>query len=454
MRPPAQVEDLKQILEIAMSSGNETVVPSSALPRVVVVGAGFGGLAAAKELAKLPVQVTIVDRRNFHLFQPLLYQVATAALDSSEIGWPVRTIFAAKENVRVLMMEVNSVDTVQKTISDGVTSLKYDYLVLATGATHSYFGHEEWSQFAPGLKTVDDARALRERLLRAFEQAELSTDPLERRRLLTTVIVGGGPTGVELAGAIAELANRTLTGEFRQIDPSAMRVILVEAADRLLTAFPPKLSTNCLTSLQKLNVEVRLNTSVTECNEAGVTLDGVHLPASTVIWAAGVQASNAAQWLNASHDKANRVIVTPELSIPDRPDVFVIGDTSHVVAYGKSVPGVAPAAKQMGQYVAKAIGRKVDGKKSLPPFAYKDQGQLAMIGRKFAVVDIGGVNLTGFTGWLFWSCVHILFLIGFRSKTVVAFEWAWSYFSRQHSARLLSDRATLAKQDRETAQKR
>lgn len=408
-------------------------------PRVVIVGAGFGGLSAAEALRSTPVEIALVDRRNFHLFQPLLYQVATAALSPGDIAWPIRSIFAKQKNVRVVMMEVGAVDVTAQTVSDGVTALTYDYLVVATGATHAYFGHADWAPFAPGLKTIDDARDLRERLLMACELAERSDDGAVRQRCLTTVVVGGGATGVEMAGAVAELSRRTLKGEFKRIDPGEMRIVLIEAGPRLLSAFPATLSERCRRALVKMGVEVRTAARVTGCSERGVTLGAEQIDAATVVWAAGVQASKAAQWLSADHDKSNRVLVRSDLSIPGHANIFVIGDTSAAQSSGEPVPGLAPAAKQMGRYVGHVIAARVQGRQEPSAFSYKHQGDLAVIGRKSAVVGLGKLRLSGFVAWIFWCLVHVLFLIGFRSKAVVAFEWLWSFVTRQRSARLISD---------------
>ncbi|WFU39106.1 NAD(P)/FAD-dependent oxidoreductase [Bradyrhizobium sp. CB82] len=424
-----------------MSSTGGARVSSAALPRVVIIGGGFGGLTAARTLKSAPVEVTLVDRRNCHLFQPLLYQVATAALSPGNIAWPLRSVFARQKNVRVVMMEVNSIDPTSKTVTDGVTTLPYDYLVVATGATHAYFGHPGWTPFAPGLKTIDDARALRERLLSACELAERSEDDEVRRRCLTTVVIGGGPTGVEMAGAVAELSHRTLKGEFRWIDPGKMRIVLVEAGPRLLPAFPERLSERCKRSLIEMGVEVKIGSSVTECTERGVSLGPERIDAATVVWAAGVRASRAAQWLDAEHDSSNRIIVRSDLSVPPHENIFAIGDTSAAQSGGRPVPGLAPAAKQMGRYVGRLIAGRVCNGVNSPAFSYKHQGDLAVIGRKSAVVAMGKLRLSGVVALMFWSLVHILFLIGFRSKIVVAFDWLWSFVTRQRSARLISDGA-------------
>ena len=410
---------------------------SAKRPKVVIVGAGFGGLEAARALSKAPADITLIDRRNFHLFQPLLYQVATAVLSPDDIAWPIRSIFRRQKNVSVVMAEVSGLDPRARTVTDGSAIIDYDYLVLATGATHSYFGHENWSANAPGLKSISDASSLRERMLRAFERAELQQDPVDQAREMTIVVIGGGPTGVELAGAIVELLRKSLSGEFRRIDPSKSRVILIEAGPRLLAAFPERLSAVTRKSLEAMGVEVRTGTAVTNCDENGVTLDsGERIETATIAWAAGVTASPAAAWLGTEHDRAGRVKVNEELAVEGYPEIFVIGDTAAV----DGVPGVAPAAKQMGRYVGKLIAVRLRGATDPAPFRYRHTGDLATIGRKSAVVSLGPVQLTGSIGWLFWSLIHIWFLIGFRSRLIVAINWAWSFLTFQRGARLISDR--------------
>lgn len=411
-------------------------------PRVVIVGAGFGGLEAARALRNCDVDITLLDRRNFHLFQPLLYQVATAALSPGDIAWPTRSIFRHVKNLTVLMAEVNAIDIGARTVSDGRVAIPFDFLILATGAAHSYFGHDEWSAFAPALKTIDDALLIRERLLRALEQAELSTDPVERQRLMTTVIVGGGATGVEMAGAIAELDHRTLSGEFRNIDPVSARILLIEAGRRVLPTFPEHLAGVARASLESMRVEVRTGISVIDCSARGVTLaGGEHIAAATIIWAAGVAASPVGAWIGAKRDKAGRVEVCPDLTVNQHPEIFVIGDTATIVgANRRAVPGVAPAAKQMGRYVGKVIAARIAGRKAPAAFKYRNWGDLAAIGRKSAVVSLGRFRLSGYLGWWFWGVAHIWFLIGFRSRVVVAFSWWWSYLTLQRGARLISDR--------------
>ena len=407
-------------------------------PKVVVVGAGFGGLEAAKSLSRVAVDVTVIDRQNHHCFQPLLYQVATAALSPADVAWPIRHILRKQENATVLMAEVRSIDTDGRVIYTDSISVPYDYLVLATGATHSYFGHEEWAEVAPGLKRIEDATRIRRRILIAFEQAEFATDAIERRRLLTFAIVGGGPTGVEMAGAISEVARQSLAKDFRHIDPTAARIVLIEAGPRIMPTLPENLSDYVRRTLGNKGVEVMTSTRVTACDARGVELEHGRLDAGTVIWAAGVVASPAARWLNAEHDRAGRVLVNPDLSVPGHPNVFVIGDTA-AVADQPGIPGTAPPAKQMGAYVGRLIAARVAGRTPPPPFRYRHLGDLATIGRHAAVVKLGRLELTGFLGWLFWSLVHIYFLIGVRDRFIVAFTWLWDYLTFQRGARLITE---------------
>jgi NADH dehydrogenase len=407
-------------------------------PQVVIVGAGFAGLEASKALAKTAVDVTLVDAYNHHCFQPLLYQVATAALSPADVAWPIRAILRAQQNVRVIMARVTAIDVRARRVDTTEIDLPYDYLLLATGSTHSYFGHDDWAPFAPGLKHIADATEIRRRFLLAFERAEVVEDEAARARLLTFVIVGGGATGVEMAGAIAEVARRTLQHDFRRIDPRKSRIILIEAGPRLLPTFPEALSDYARRSLESMGVEVALNRKVIGCGADGVTLDGGRIEAATVIWAAGVVASPAAMWIGAEHDRAGRIKVNPDLTVPGHPDIFAAGDTASILDRdGKAVPGIAPAAKQMGSYVGRVIAARVQGKSSPPAFAYHHLGELAAIGRKSAVVKLGAFQLTGFLGWLFWSAVHIYFLIGLRNRFVVALNWLWSYLTFQRGARLI-----------------
>ncbi len=414
------------------------------LPRVVIIGAGFGGLVAAKELKRAPAQVTVIDRRNYHLFQPLLYQVATAALSPADIASPIRSVLRDQANTEVLMARVAGVDRARREIliAGGERRIPFDYLVVAAGARHAYFGHDEWENFAPGLKKIEDATAIRHRILVAFEKAETETDPEKRRRLLTFVVIGGGPTGVEMAGAIAELAKKTLIRDFRRIDPASARVILIEAGPRVLPAFPESLSQRAHRALERLGVEVLLGAPVELCDADGVLRGGQRIASRTVIWAAGVQASPAAKWLGVEHDRAGRVKVQPDLSLPDDPDIFVIGDTASIAdAAGQLVPGIAPAAKQMGGYVANLISRRLAGKTAPEPFRYRHVGNFATIGRHAAVADFGRLRLSGYVAWLMWSVAHIYFLIGFRNRLVVMLDWVWAYLTFQRGVRLITGNA-------------
>jgi len=411
---------------------------AQARPKVVIVGAGFGGLQAAKSLARAAVDVTVVDRLNPHCFQPLLYQVATAALSPADVAWPIRHILRKQENATVLMAEVRGIDIGKRIVHADSIDIPYDYLVLATGATHSYFGHDEWAAVAPGLKRIEDATRIRRHILIAFEHAELATDAAERRRLLTFAIVGGGATGVEMAGAISEVARQSLAMDFRNIDPTAARIVLIEAGARIMPTLPENLSDYVKRTLDKKGVEVMTSTRVTGCDARGVELEHGRLDAGTVIWAAGVVASPAARWLDAAHDRAGRVLVNPDLSVPGHPDVFVIGDTAKVTDQ-EGIPGTAPPAKQMGAYVGRLIAAKVAGREPPPPFRYRHLGDLATIGRHAAVVKLGWLELTGFLGWLFWSAVHIYFLIGVRDRFIVAFTWLWDYLTFQRGARLITE---------------
>jgi NADH:ubiquinone reductase (H+-translocating) len=407
-------------------------------PRVVIVGAGFGGLTVAQGLASAPVDVTVIDQHNYHLFQPLLYQVATAALSPADIASPIRAILRRQRNTSVMLATVTGIDAAQCEVISGERRIPFDYLVLATGAQHAYFGHDDWEAHAKGIKKIDDATFLRRKILLAFEKAELETDPEERSRLLTFVVVGGGATGVEIAGAMAELARKALASDFRAIDPAHARIILVEAGPRLLPAFNEHLSDAARRSLETLGVEVRLSTMVTGCDEAGVSLGTERIEARTIVWGAGVQASHAGEWLQVETDRAGRVKVMPDLSVPGHTNIFVIGDTAHVIGMdGKPLPGVAPVAKQEGKYIAKLIRARIAGHEH-PPFRYRDPGSLATIGRKKAVVQFGHIRLSGYLAWWLWSLAHIYFLIGFRNRLVVAMNWAWTYASFQRGTRLIT----------------
>lgn len=410
-------------------------------PRVVIVGAGFGGIAAAGALAKTDALVTVIDRRNYHLFQPLLYQVATAALSPADIAWPIRGILGKQENVRVELARVMDVDRqAREVLLADERRVPYDYLVLATGARHAYFGHDDWEGVAPGLKKIDDATLIRQRVLLAFERAEIETDRRKQRGLLTFVVIGAGPTGVEMAGAIAELARAALACDFRQINSSAARIVLVEAGPRVLPSFSESLSNRALKSLKALGVHVLLGSPVTQCDEAGVVVGGMRISSRTIVWAAGVAASPAAKWLNVTADRNGRVLVSKDLSVDGDPNIFVIGDTALAVnAEGKPFPGVAPVAKQMGAYVGKLIARRIRGMQTdaAPAFRYRDYGNLATIGRKAAVAQFGDFKLWGFPAWLLWAMAHVYFLIGTRNRIVVSLNWLWNYVTLERGARLI-----------------
>jgi NADH dehydrogenase/putative oxidoreductase len=409
-------------------------------PHIVVVGAGFGGLACVAKLKNLPVRITLIDRHNYHLFQPLLYQIATAALSPADVATPIRGLFRNDGNVRVLLGEVSSVDNKAKTLTYGQNSLEYDHLVLATGASHSYFGKDEWAPFAPGLKTIEDGVSVRAHVLRAFERAESSNDPERVKRLLTFVIVGAGPTGVELAGAIAELAHQGLKDEFSRIDPAQAQIILVQSGDRILPAFPQDLSAHAAASLSNLGVDIRLKSRVTDIAADRVKIgDDIEIATETVIWAAGVIASPAGQWLEADTDRAGRVAVDDYMRVAGHDNVFAIGDTAGSNAWdGNPVPGLAPAAKQAGVYVANYIQKQLLDDKQIAPFRYKHQGSLATIGRKSAVADFGFMKLHGALAWWLWGAVHVGFLSGMRNRISVLVNWIWSYFTLQLGIRLIT----------------
>ena len=404
----------------------------------VIVGGGFAGLWATRALASAPVRITLIDRHNHHLFQPLLYQVATAGLSAPDIAAPLRHILRKQANVEVRLAEVAAIAPQEKhvVLADG-TTIAYDALLLATGATHAYFGHDEWARHAPGLKTLDDALQLRRHLLLAFERAEAETDPGKRAAWLSFAIVGGGPTGVELAGTLAEIARHTLKNEFRRIDPSQARVRLVEAGPRVLASFPDTLSEKARRQLERLGVEVVTGTPVSDITDEGYRLGETFIPAKTVVWAAGVAASPLARTLGVSLDRAGRVPVQPDLSVAGHPDIFVAGDLAAVTSDGRPVPGVAPAAKQMGRHVAQVLRARLDGRASPGDFRYQDYGNLATIGRMAAVVDFGRLKFSGLLAWWFWLTAHVFFLIGFRNRLVVLLNWFWAYWSYQRAARII-----------------
>ena len=415
--------------------------------RVVIVGSGFGGLSAAQHLDGADVDVTLIDRRNHHLFQPLLYQVATASLSTSEIAWPIRHILRKRKEVTTLLATVTGVDVAGKAVvlEDG-SRVGYDSLILATGARHAYFGHDEWEKFAPGLKTLEDATTIRRKLLLAFEAAERESDPEQRRALLTFVIIGAGPTGVELAGAISELARETLKGEFRMADPASARVVLIEAGKKVLANFRPELSDYTLKSLRELGVEVILGEPVTSIDANGLVYGGKRLDAECIIWAAGVEASPAAKWLGVEPDRAGRVKVGADLAVPGHPEIFVVGDTATItMPDGKPVPGVGDGAKQGGRHAARVIRARLDGDTASKPFRYKHAGDLATIGKRSAVIDFGRIQLKGWIAWWVWGLAHIYFLIDIKNRLAVALSWLWIYLSGQRSARLITQGDAEAK---------
>jgi NADH dehydrogenase len=413
------------------------------MPHVIIIGCGFGGLAAARELADAKVDITIIDRSNHHLFQPLLYQVATAGLSAPAISAPIRSILAKQRNLTSLMAAVSKIDVARKTVAleDG-SEIAYDYLIVAAGSTHSYFGHDEWAPLAPGLKTLADAFDIRRRILMAFERAEREPDPVRRAEWLTFTVIGAGATGVEMAGTLIEIARHTLRGEFRRIDPQQAKVVLLEGSERVLGAYPADLSEKARAQLTKLGVDVRTSSRVTHIDEECVRYTDPsgeqRLASRTVIWSAGVAASPLGKSLNVPLDRAGRVIIGSELSIPDHPEVFVIGDLASATSDGKPVPGVSPAAKQMGRVAARNILHRISDE-PLENFVYQDYGSLATIGRKAAVAMVGKFKFSGYPAWLFWLFVHVYFLIGFRNRLLVMSDWAWAYLTFKRSARVISN---------------
>jgi NADH dehydrogenase len=415
----------------------ESMTRQADTAEVVIIGGGFAGIYAAQALRRAPVHVTVIDRRNHHLFQPLLYQVATAGLNPSDIAYPIRSVLRRQKNVRVLLGEVQRIDTAARRVELDDGSIAYDHLIVATGATHSYFNHPEWAELAPGLKTIEDALDIRGRIFLAYEEAERTTDPIQQAECLTFVVVGGGPTGVELAGTLAEIAHHSMKRDFRNIDPSGALVILLEGQDRVLPVYPERLSQAAKRQLEKLGVSVRTGCLVTAIDQHGVNVGSERILSRTVLWAAGVAASPLARSLGVPLDRAGRVLVEPDLTIPGRPEVSVIGDLAALTCDGKPVPGVAPAAIQEGKHAAGNIRRALAGEPRLP-FRYRDKGSLATIGRAAAVGDFKRVKLTGFLAWWAWWAIHIFFLIGFRSRLLVMFGWAWSYLTFQRGARLIT----------------
>jgi len=440
---------MKDVPDMETNTANERLItPQSVeqarasvpavMPRVVIVGAGFGGLQAARALRKAPVQVTVIDRNNHHLFQPLLYQVATAVLSPADICAPIRGVLSKQKNVEVLLGEVTEVDVKAQRVLMYDQSVPYDYLILATGARDSYFGHNDWAEFAPGLKSVVQATAIRRKILLAFEMAEREKDPEKRQALLTFALVGAGPTGVEMAGAIGGLAHKTLVSDFRHIDPKQARIVLVEALPRILIAFDEQLAHKAHKALNRLGVEVRTSSPVEAIDSEGVVIAGERLAAKTVIWTAGVAASPAGQWLGAETDRAGRVKVLSDLTVPGHPNMFVIGDTASCTQDGKPLPGVAQVALQQGRYAASVIADRVAGKAHTQAFHYVDKGNLATIGRFYGIAAIGKLRFAGLLGWFVWLVVHLMFLIGYRNRLVVMFQWAVYYTTFQRGARLIT----------------
>ncbi len=408
-------------------------------PRLVVIGAGFGGLAVVRSLKKTQIDITVIDRTNHHLFQPLLYQVATAGLSPAEIAEPIRSILASQSNVQCYMSEVTGIDTFSQTVFSTTQSFGFDYLVIATGAKYNYFGHPQWAEFAPSLKTLHDATLLRQKILIAFEAAEIEIDPIKRQSLLTFVIVGAGPTGVEMAGSIAELANRALISEFRNINPKDATILLLDAGPRILAGFSEAISNKATEALSRIGVTVKVESVVKSVSADGVVVHDEFIPSNTIIWAAGVTGSTASKWLNAETDRSGRIIVNHDLTIPGHSDIFVIGDTASIIQDGTALPGVAQVAIQGGQYVGRIIRNRLHGNLASPPFRYFDKGNMATIGRRFAVAERGGIRIHGAIAWLAWALIHIWYLIGFRNRLIVMAQWIWSYMTFQRGARIIID---------------
>lgn len=414
---------------------------ATSLPRIVIIGAGFGGIQAATHLRNVPAQVKVIDQTNHHLFQPLLYQVATATLSPGEISAPIRHVLKRQKNTDVILAEVTGIDLAEQHVLMQDQSVPYDYLIIATGAHENYFGHEEWRALAPGLKSIEDARAIRQKVLLAFEKAEIETDQQRVKDLLTFVIVGAGPTGVEMAGAIAEVARKVLKSDFRHIDPAMTRIVLIEASPRILAAFPTSLAGSAQRELERLGVEIRTGMPVEMIDEQGVAVDGERINAHTILWTAGVEASPAAQWLGVEAVRGGRVPVLDDLSVEGHPNIFVIGDTAFRMQDGKPLPGVAPVAMQQGRYVARRITQLVTGEKSARatrPFHYRNKGNLATVGRAFAIIEIGKLRISGFFAWVMWLVIHIFYLIGFENRILVILHWAWAYLAFQRGVRLIT----------------
>jgi NADH dehydrogenase len=424
--------------ELTQPSIAQAVEKTTTAPHVVIVGGGFGGLQAAKALGRQPVQVTVIDHNNFHLFQPMLYQVATAGLSPSDIANPLRAVLEKQHNTGVLMAQVTGVDMNEQQVLLGERqAMHYDYLILATGATSNYFGHPEWRRLAPSLKNVNDALVVRRLVLSAFEAAEREPDEETRKALLTFALVGGGPTGVELAGSIAELARQTLKGNFRHIDPTMTRIVLVQGPQRILPGFPAALARQASKKLQQFGVEIKTGKHVKEVRKDGIMIGDEFLATENIIWTAGVKASSAGEWLHAEVDHRGRVKVQADLTVAGHDNIFVIGDTALVEQNGKPLPGLAPVAMQEGNYVASVIADRLAGKAHPQPFRYFNKGTLATVGRNFGIAAIGPLRFTGFLAWLLWIFVHILFLISFRNRLLVLIQYAWNYFTYQHGARII-----------------
>ncbi|WP_242527357.1 NAD(P)/FAD-dependent oxidoreductase [Ktedonosporobacter rubrisoli] len=422
-----------QAVQVPQKGRDKTTTP----PHVVIVGGGFGGLQAAKALRRVPVRVTLIDYNNFHLFQPMLYQVATGGLAPSDITAPLRAVLRKQRNTEVLMAEVTGIDTREQLVYMDKQTLHYDYLILATGSSNNYFGHPQWEHLAPGMKSADDALTIRRMVFSAFEEAEREADPTQKCALLTFVLVGGGPTGVELAGNIAELAHHALEGDFRCIDPGMARIVLVQGPKHILPGFPPSLVHRATKELQRMGVEVRTGTHVKDVTESGVMIGDEHFPAKNVIWTAGVKASPASKWLQAEADNHSRVKVLPDLTVPGCANVFVIGDTASLEQNGKPLPGLAPVAMQEGEYAASVIADAIEGKKIQKPFHYFDKGTMATVGHSYGIVDVGPFHFDGMFAWLLWLLVHIMFLIGFRNRIIVMLQYAWTYITYQRGAQII-----------------
>jgi len=440
--------DVKTARNTSVSTTENTQSPSTKAPHVVIVGGGFGGLQAAKKLGQRPVEVTIIDHNNFHLFQPMLYQVSTGGLSPSDIAIPLRAILHKQGNTGVLMAKVTGIDVQEQRVQmDDNQALHYDYLIVATGAGSNYFGHQEWEKLAPGMKSINDALTIRKMVLSAFEAAEREPDEAKRKALLTFVLVGGGPTGVELTGAIAELANQSLKGDFHHIHPSTARIVLVQGGKRILHQFPSSLADATTKKLQQMGVEIRLGVHVKEVKPDGVMIGDEHLAAENVIWTAGVKASPAGEWLHANVDRDGRVKVQQDLSVPEHSNIFVIGDTAFLEQNGKPLPGLAPVAMQEAEYVASVILDRVAGKTPQKSFHYFDKGTLAMAGRSFGIVDIGPLHFTGFLAWLTWILVHIMLLINFRNRVLATLQYAWTYLTYQRGAQVILPDDTVREPD-------